>query len=105
MDSDLMNKAQTLVLRSALLTAAVLPVACTKPAPQAPAAPQSAGSAPAGNPSGKPSGWDDKPVDGSPGVNPPPLSGKNLILKENFADGKSLPWTTSFSTPGDGEAT
>jgi endoglucanase len=61
---------------------------------------QSAGTPPAT----KASGWDDPPADGSPGVNPPALSGHNLIVKENFKDGKSLPWTTSFSAPGDGEA-
>ena len=50
----------------------------------------------------KPSGWGDAPVDGSPGVNPPVVTGHNLILKETFKDGKSLPWTTSFSEPGAG---
>src|SRR3954470_2794462 len=33
-----------------------------------------------------------------------PASSHNLIVKEHFADGKSLPWTTSFSLPGDGRA-
>jgi endoglucanase len=33
-----------------------------------------------------------------------PASTHNLILKDNFRDGKSLPWTTSFTLPGDGHA-
>ncbi|MES1205140.1 MAG: glycoside hydrolase family 9 protein [Pseudomonadota bacterium] len=77
-----------------------LPLACLQqPPPQAPAA-QSAGSPAAA----QSSGWNDPPTNGSPGVNPPAVSGHNLIIKESFKDGKSLPWTTSFSQPGDGEA-
>lgn len=53
---------------------------------------------------GSTSKWNDPPVNGSPGVNPPPLSGHNLIVKETFKDGKSLPWTTSFTQPADGQA-
>jgi endoglucanase len=86
----------------ALGLAAALPLACVTPAP---AAGGTAGTLTAGSTSAaQPSGWNDKPVNGSPGVNPPPLSGRNLILKETFKDGKSLPWTTSFSAPGDGQA-
>ncbi|MEP6654066.1 MAG: carbohydrate binding domain-containing protein, partial [Myxococcales bacterium] len=92
-----MNKAQSVL--SLLLILGALPAACANPAAQAPPE-QSAGSPSAA----KPSGWNDKPVDGSPGVNPPAISGHNLILKETFKDGKSLPWTTSFSIPSDGEA-
>jgi endoglucanase len=53
---------------------------------------------------GATSNWNDPPKNGSPGVNPPPLSGHNLIGKETFKDGKSLPWTTSFTQPADGQA-
>lgn len=92
-----MNKSQSVL--SLLLILGALPAACANPAAQAPPE-QSAGTPSAA----KPSGWNDKPVDGSPGVNPPAISGHNLILKETFKDGKSLPWTTSFTSPGDGEA-
>jgi endoglucanase len=37
-------------------------------------------------------------------VNPPAVTGHNLIVKESFKDGKSLPWTTSFTEPGAGSA-
>ena len=53
---------------------------------------------------GATSGWNDPPKNGSPGVNPPPLSGHNLIAKASFKDGKYLPWTTSFTQPADGQA-
>src|SRR4249920_3469539 len=33
-----------------------------------------------------------------------PASAHNLIAKASFEDGKSLPWTTSFTLPGDGRA-
>jgi endoglucanase len=77
----------------------VLLASCLSAPAQAPL-PQSVGTATAV----KPSEWNAKPVDGSPGVNPPPISGHNLILKESFKDGKSLPWTTSFTVPGDGSS-
>jgi endoglucanase len=38
------------------------------------------------------------------GAGPASPSGHNLILRESFKDGKSLPWTTSFTQPGDGKA-
>jgi endoglucanase len=43
---------------------------------------------------------------GSPAAATPDLGGGggNLVKKPTFADGKSLPWTTSFSAPGDGKA-
>jgi endoglucanase len=101
--------------RNAIRTRCAIVVSCLAAAPLAcltPASPPAGGTS-AGNSAGKlagstgakPSGWDDKPVNGSPGMNPPPLSGHNLILKETFKDGKSLPWTTSFTQPGDGQAT
>jgi endoglucanase len=39
------------------------------------------------------------------GAAPPPLVGHNLIYNESFNEGtKALPWTASFSAPGDGHA-
>ena len=82
---------------------AAAPVAC---ASQQATPPPAGGGLTATTSSGesKLSGWNDPPTNGSPGVNPPPLSGHNLIAKSTFKDGKSLPWTTSFTEPGDGEA-
>ena len=72
---------------------------------QAPTAQSRNNSLTPGAPAGaKPSGWNDTAVNGSLGINPPPLSGRNLILKESFSDGKSLPWTTSFTPPAEGHA-
>jgi len=81
------------------------PLACASPQQ---AGPPAAGTLTAttggGEAAASMSGWNDPPVNGSPGMNPPPLSGHNLVAKETFKDGKSLPWTTSFSEPADGQA-
>ncbi|HEY4186739.1 MAG TPA: glycoside hydrolase family 9 protein [Polyangia bacterium] len=83
-----------------LLTAAPLACASQQAAPPAPGGLM----ATTGGAESKLSGWNDPPVNGSPGMNPPALSGHNLIVKDNFKDGKSLPWTTSFTEPGDGQS-
>jgi endoglucanase len=38
----------------------------------------------------------------APAEAPPPLVGHNLLVKASFEDGKSLPWTASYSGPGEG---
>jgi endoglucanase len=37
-------------------------------------------------------------------MNVPKLSGNNLIANATFNDGKALPWTNSFTTPGNGRS-
>src|SRR4051794_28468078 len=95
--SSRLDKFLLVLLGSAALTCASQP----------PPAPESGGltaTPPAATGGGATSNWNDPPKNGSPGVNPPPLSGHNLIGKESFKDGKSLPWTTSFTQPADGQA-
>ncbi len=41
---------------------------------------------------------------GAPQAESAAPTGTNLLKKETFGDGKSLPWTTSFSAPADGKA-
>ncbi|HVV48175.1 MAG TPA: glycoside hydrolase family 9 protein, partial [Polyangia bacterium] len=41
---------------------------------------------------------------GSPGVNAPKLTGNDLLENSTFDGGKSIPWNTSFSAPGAGNA-
>ena len=41
---------------------------------------------------------------GTSGASAPPPSGGNLLKASTFEDGKSLPWMTSFTTPGAGSA-
>jgi endoglucanase len=64
-------------------------------APAMPAAPALAGTAP---------DWSAAPTNGSPGVDVPKLSGHDLIKNVDFASGKYVPWTTSFTAPGNGRA-
>src|SRR3569623_2543701 len=81
------------------------PLACASPQQ---AGPPAAGTLTAttggGEAAASMTGWHDPPVNGSPGMNPPPLSGPHLVAKETFKDGKSLPWTTTFREPADGQA-
>ena len=44
------------------------------------------------------------PTNGSPGVDVPKLSGNELLGNTDFAAKTYLPWTTSFTPPGDGKA-
>jgi endoglucanase len=48
--------------------------------------------------------WSAAPTNGSPGVDVPKLSGHDLIKNVDFASGKYVPWTTSFTAPGNGRA-
>jgi endoglucanase len=48
--------------------------------------------------------WSAAPTNGSPGVDVPKLSGHDLIKNADFASGKYVPWTTSFTAPGNGRA-
>ena len=67
-------------------------------------APAAAAPAPAtaAAPGAPPADWSAPPANGSPGVDAPKLSGNNLIANATFSDGKSLPWTNSFTAPGAG---
>jgi endoglucanase len=49
-------------------------------------------------------GWTAPPTNGSPGIDAPKLSGHDLIKNVDFASGKYVPWTTSFTAPGNGRA-
>src|SRR3569623_3839633 len=81
------------------------PLACASPQQ---AGPPAAGTLTAttggGEAAASMSGWNDPPVNGSPGMNPPPLSGHNQVAKETNKDGKSQPSTPSFSGPAAGQA-
>ena len=48
--------------------------------------------------------WNAPPTNGSPGVDVPKLSGNELLGNTDFAAKTYLPWTTSFTPPGDGKA-
>jgi endoglucanase len=74
--------------------AAVPPPAAAAPAPVAPAV--------AAPPSMM--DWNAAPTNGSPGVKAPPLTGHDLLKNNTFDGGKYIPWTTSFTTPGNGTA-
>jgi endoglucanase len=64
--------------------------AATPPAPAAPADPLAE--------------WNAPPTNGSPGMDVPKLSGHNLLANAAFSDGKALPWTNSFTAPGNGRS-
>jgi endoglucanase len=92
---------RSLAASSAVCAAA----ACVAPAPPAP---DNAGatSAPAALASpAAPSAaadWTAAPTNGSPGLETPKLSGHELLENVDFATGKYVPWTTSFTVPGNG---
>jgi endoglucanase len=46
--------------------------------------------------------WSAAPTNGSPGVDVPKLSGNELLNNTTFDGGKYIPWTTSFTAPGNG---
>ncbi len=71
-----------------------------KPARRAPAA--AAAAKPMETMTKPPAGWNDPPVDGSPGVETPASTGHNLLANGTFDDGKFIPWATSFSAPAAG---
>jgi endoglucanase len=48
--------------------------------------------------------WSAAPTNGSPGLDAPKLTGHDLIANVDFASGKYVPWTTSFTAPGNGRA-
>jgi endoglucanase len=48
------------------------------------------------------SDWTAAPTNGSPGVDVPKRSGNELINNTDFSGGKYIPWTTSFTAPGNG---
>jgi endoglucanase len=48
--------------------------------------------------------WNAAPTNGSPGVDAPKLSGNELLGNTSFDGGKYVPWTTSFTVPGNGSA-
>jgi endoglucanase len=48
--------------------------------------------------------WNAAPTNGSPGLDVPKLSGHDLLENSDFASGKYVPWTTSFTAPGNGRA-
>jgi endoglucanase len=48
------------------------------------------------------SDWTAAPTNGSPGIDAPKLSGNELLNNTSFSGGKYIPWTTSFTAPGNG---
>ena len=93
-----------------------LATGCAAPAAPGAAAPSPAAPGPAAPPAPPPasamppaptvvspaSDWNAPPTNGSPGVDAPKLSGHELLNNTTFDGGKYVPWTTSFTTPGNG---
>jgi endoglucanase len=79
--------------------------ACVAPAAPAPDRPSAAPSAPAPPAVVRDAAdWTAAPTNGSPGLEVPKLSGHDLLPNADFASGKYVPWTTSFTVPGNGRA-
>jgi endoglucanase len=80
--------------------------ACVAPGTPAPEGP--GGAAPAAPPApavvSDAADWNAPPANGSPGLDVPKLSGHDLVKNTDFASGKYVPWTTSFTAPGNGRA-
>jgi endoglucanase len=86
--------------------------ASSPPAPAPGAAPAAASNVPASPaPLDAPPGsgvvaasadWNATPTNGSAGVDAPKLSGNELLNNTDFEGGKYIPWTTSFTAPGNG---
>jgi hypothetical protein len=98
-----------------MLAVALATIGCAGSAAQAPAPaaqPVATAPAPAGEPApaappaatagADPADWNAPPTNGSPGMDVPKPSGNNLIANADFGDGKSLPWTNSFTVPANG---
>jgi endoglucanase len=93
--------------RAAAALAAFACSGCVAPTapPESPGAVAGGAAAPAAPAlvSGAPD-WTAAPTNGSPGIDVPKLSGHDLIKNVDFASGKYVPWTTSFTAPGNGRA-
>ena len=76
--------------------------AAAAPAPTAAPPAAAAPAAPAPGPASAAADWNAPPTNGSPGVDVPKLSGHELLGNTTFEGGKYIPWTTSFTTPGNG---
>jgi endoglucanase len=90
----------------ALLASCAGAAGCVAPAPP-PESPNAAGGAaapPAPAVVSAAADWTAPPTNGSPGVEAPKLSGHDLLKNVDFATGKYVPWTTSFTAPGNGRA-
>jgi len=86
--------------------------ACASP-PPAPSAPAPIATLPPPGPGMPPAAaadvgtaadWNAAPTNGSPGVDVPKLSGNELLGNTDFGAKTYLPWTTSFTPPGDGKS-
>jgi endoglucanase len=106
----LLAPARRPALLSPLLLACGL-VACASPPPPAPGAPASPAAPPVPAPGAPPAAaadvgtapdWNAAPTNGSPGVDVPKLSGNELLNNTDFTGGAYVPWTTSFTVPGEG---
>jgi endoglucanase len=91
---------------SAALAACSTPAQQAAPPPASPPPPPASPAPPPGSSVVEPSAtdWTAAPTNGSPGVHPPPLSGHDLLKNNTFDGGKYIPWTTSFTAPGEGTA-
>jgi endoglucanase len=90
----------------AVLTGTIALLGCVAPAapPEAPSAVAGAAAPAAPDVVSAAVDWTAAPTNGSPGVDAPKLSGHDLIKNVDFASGKYIPWTTSFTAPGNGRA-
>ena len=79
------------------------PTSQATPPPATPAQPPPV-AAPAAPPPPSMMDWNAAPTNGSPGLHVPALSGHDLLKNNTFDGGKYIPWTTSFTTPGEGNA-
>jgi endoglucanase len=93
------------VFSALALLFAALSVGCA-PAAQSGAGPTTPATAPAAPATSAvvsaASDWTAAPTNGSPGLDVPKLSGNELLNNTSFSGGKYIPWTTSFTAPGNG---
>jgi endoglucanase len=93
------------VTRARLFGLALASAGCLVPPPAAPGSPAAGAAAPAAPAVvSAADDWAAAPSNGSPGVDAPKLSGRDLIKNVDFTSGKYVPWTTSFTAPGNGRA-
>jgi endoglucanase len=79
-------------------------VAPAPPAPESASGVSSAGAPAAPATVSAAADWTAAPTNGSPGLDAPKLSGHELLANVDFSSGKYVPWTSSFTVPGNGRA-
>jgi endoglucanase len=93
------------VRRAAIIAALAAASGCLAPEPPASPGSGAAATAPAAPAVlSAADDWSAAPSNGSPGMDVPKLSGRDLIKNVDFTSDKYVPWTTSFTAPGNGRA-